>query len=131
MKDKKFADTEKHHVATSLRMLEEVKGKGRAFAGDSWFSSVDQCIAQAKSGDYFTGEVKTCTSLYPKKILVDFTPLEHGKFLAYEATFEGVTLWAVGVRKGYKKVRCMVTTCRTTAFKGDEDSWDDWDKDGH
>ena len=49
---------------------------------------------------------------------MDFCPLEHGKFIAYEATVDGHKVYAVGIRKGRMKVRCMISTCGTTHYTG-------------
>ena len=55
-----------HTTATSMRLVENWLGTGRAVYGDSWFASVKTAKAFLRNGLHFVGDVKTNHSGFPK-----------------------------------------------------------------
>jgi len=128
-KAKKYRSEYMHTVATSLRLSEQVHGSGRLIAGDSWFAGVKNAVAHRKKGLHFIGDVKGGTAFFPKKTLKDWTPVTHGHFITYTAKFKGVRLYACGVRRGHKNIRCIISTCLTT-LPAKNQTYVDWDQEG-
>lgn len=129
MKQKRFVGQHQHHTAVSLRLVEKLFGSGCVIVGDSWFSSVNTAVAMKENGLFYVGNVKTATSMFPKVALLDHTPVQHGEAIIYQTVFKGVTLYAVGVRKGKKKVRMLISTCGTSLVAGQQ-KWSGYNEDG-
>jgi hypothetical protein len=129
MKTKKYRDKYMHTIATSMRLSESWHGSSRLFGGDSWFAGVKNAIAHRKHGLHFIGDVKGGTAFYPKKMLTDWTPATHGECIIYETKIDDQVLYAIGVRRGFMKVRHLITTCCTT-LPAEEQTYVDWGPDG-
>ena len=119
-----------HTIAVQLRGLEKKRGKQYLVTADSWFGGVPAALAVRQQGNHYIGKVKTNTALFPKDVLRDYCPVDHGGFIAYKAVVKGITLFAVGVRAGRKKVSMYITTCGTTFTALKDKSWTVWSSDG-
>ena len=81
-------------------------------------------------GLHFIGNVKTAHSLFPKSTILNFAPMKHGHTIVYEAVVKGHKLFAIGIRKGGKRVRMLIATCGTTIVTGTQE-WSAMDEHGH
>ena len=113
-KMKKYRDKYMHTIATSLRLSQAYQASGRLLGGDSWFAGVKNAVAHREHGLHFIGDVKGGTAFFPKKTLAAWTPTKHGHFITYVSNDYEWPIYAIGVRRGHKKVRHIVSTCLTT-----------------
>lgn len=80
-------------------------------------------------GLHFIKSVKTAHLLLTKQTLIDECPSEHGQFVVYRAVFKGHVMYALGIRKGGKRVRCIIATFVTTLPAVDQ-CWSGYDEQG-
>ena len=66
-------------MAFTMRLAETLFHGGRLHGGNSWFAGVVNAVAHKKVGLHFMGDVKTSTRLYPKDIIRQHTPSNHGE----------------------------------------------------
>jgi hypothetical protein len=105
MSDTAFTDELQATSACCVQMGQGTKrseedGVVETYLGDSWFASVDTCIAMyQRFHQRFIGVVKTAHSRYPKKFLEEtMADWPAGSHLVLEATADGVPLLAVGYK---------------------------------
>ena len=81
-------------------------------SGDAWFGSVVAAISLKHDlGVEFIGQVKMCTSGFPKKLLQDsLGPHPSGSWMGATATVAGVELVATGYKYNRAKVLMFVST---------------------
>ena len=80
------------------------------YLGDAWFASVDLAYhAKHNLGVNFIGIVKTNSSRYPKKFLIEtMATWPGGSHLLLQTEIEGVRLYALGYKYCAKKVMCFI-----------------------
>ena len=81
-------------------------------SGDGWFGSVPASICLKRDLNVeFIGQVKTCTSGFPKKLLQDSLKMHpSGSWLCATATVAGVDLVATGYKYNRKRVLMFIST---------------------
>ena len=120
MAKNEFRDTMTATAAVQRRLLDKFTGSDRCLVTDSWFTTVDAVMMLKKNGLHVNGMVKGNCSLFPVETLRDYTPIEFGETLIYEAKSGGekLGLYAVGIRAGKGKVNMHLTTCGTSHIRG-------------
>ena len=81
-------------------------------SGDAWFGSLPAAICLKRDLDVeFIGQVKTCTSGFPKKLLQESLKMHpSGSWLCATATVAGVDLVATGFKYNRKHVLMFIST---------------------
>ena len=96
--------------ATTLRLVEPIKGTGRIVVGDAWFGSVLTVKELMKIGLYAIMLVKMAHRNYPKELL-NSHQISRGEWVAYTREVENVNIMACSFMDLKKKQ--FISTCGT------------------
>ena len=88
-------------AACSLRLSKNIHHTNRAWGGDSWFMGVKEVETILSFGLYPYGDVKTHTSRYPSKELIDLVGPDSGNWAVMSTVVAGGhKIFAIGHRRG-------------------------------
>lgn len=101
-------------TALNFRLAKTIFNSGRIFAGDSRFMSVDAIEDLHMKGLYGIGDVKTRTSRYPVKKIVELCGPQPGDWSVMSTSLDdGFKVYAIGHRRG-GEVHTFVASCGLT-----------------
>lgn len=109
---RKYADVHNQGTALTLRLTEAYHGTGRIVCGDSAFSSVACALACRAVGLDYMGIVKSATTRFPRKHLLESQYANRGDQIVLQGEAEGVMLTALGWKD--HTVQTLISTRGTT-----------------
>jgi hypothetical protein len=111
MKVKEFGD-QPSGTACLLRLCKPWFGSGRTVLGDSAFASVNSAVTLSGKGLFFSGPVKTATTLFPMPYFNALPSATRGSHVTLTSTHNGVKLIATAWDDHTRK--CLISTAGTS-----------------
>ena len=110
----KYMDTVgSYNAAMTTRLVEPIKFQNAIAYGDSRFGGVKAVHScKKKLGVETIFDIKTGTSLFPRKEIVRLCGKEHGSMILMTAVLDNIPLYAIGQRRG-TAVHTFLSTCGT------------------